>query len=130
MARADKSSNCAELPEGFAYQADFLSTEEEEHLIARIQKLEFHNFNFQGYVAKRRIVSYGFGYGFVSQRTNVTQSFPDFLIPLKAGNAIQGDAALEERLKQSPYFHQATKPTLHTIGDLIQPRRANSTIEG
>jgi hypothetical protein len=63
MARADKSLNSAELPEGFAFQADFLSIEEEEYLIARIQKLELHNFTFQGYVAKRRFVSYGFHYG-------------------------------------------------------------------
>lgn len=36
------------------------------------------------------------------------------------GDTLRQIPALEERLKESPYYHQATKPPLHTIGEMIQ----------
>lgn len=36
------------------------------------------------------------------------------------GDTLRQIPVLEERLKESPYYHQATKPPLHTIDDMIQ----------
>jgi hypothetical protein len=45
------------LPEGFRYQPDFLSLEEEQSLLKHIVPLPFREFEFQGFTGKRRIVS-------------------------------------------------------------------------
>lgn len=36
------------------------------------------------------------------------------------GDTLRQIPALEEKLKESPYFHQATKPPLRTIDEMIQ----------
>jgi hypothetical protein len=36
------------------------------------------------------------------------------------GDTIRQDAVLEARLKENPYYHQATTPPLHTIDAMIQ----------
>jgi alkylated DNA repair dioxygenase AlkB len=69
------------LPEGFSHREDFLTIEEENDLLERFQRLNFHPFDFHGYTAKRRIVEYGFEYDFTSRRANATQSIPDFMTP-------------------------------------------------
>jgi len=70
-----------ELPEGFAYGQNFLSVGEEKELLNRFQQLAFQSFNFHGYIAKRRIVEYGFEYDFTSRQATVTRSLPSFLEP-------------------------------------------------
>ena len=44
------------LPEGFRYQPDFLSRDEEAALIGRFAALPFQPFEFQQYLGKRRVV--------------------------------------------------------------------------
>jgi alkylated DNA repair dioxygenase AlkB len=78
-----KDSNPSELPEGFSYRSEFLSIQEEEELLRHFQHLEFHAFNFQGYIAKRRIIEYGFEYDFTSRRATAAQSIPEFLKPFQ-----------------------------------------------
>ncbi len=70
------------LPNGFEYLSDFVSPAEESELLASIRSLEFVPFNFQGYVAKRRIVEYGWEYDFGTRKTSTTQPLPEFLLPL------------------------------------------------
>lgn len=36
------------------------------------------------------------------------------------GDTLRQIPALEEKLKESPYYHQATKPPLHTIDEMIR----------
>ena len=57
----------------------FLSVSEEEDLLGRFEQLEFQQFDFQGYIAKRRIVEYGFEYNFSSRRAGITDPIPEFL---------------------------------------------------
>jgi DNA oxidative demethylase len=76
---AQKSSSREELPAGFLYKADFITSAEEQELLAHFRELEFRPFNFQGYVAKRRIVDYGFEYDFTSRKASETKAIPDFL---------------------------------------------------
>jgi DNA oxidative demethylase len=70
-------------PEGFKYFPDFLDESEHSELLARMHSLEFEAFNFQGYVAKRRIVEYGWEYDFSSRKASTTRPLPEFLLPLR-----------------------------------------------
>ena len=69
----------AELPDGFLYRPEFISCEEENALLRQIANLEFQAFDFHGYIAKRRIVEYGFEYDFSSRQASMTEPIPDFL---------------------------------------------------
>jgi hypothetical protein len=44
------------LPDGFRYQPDFLSPEEESFLLQNFKGLPFKEFEFQGFKGKRRVV--------------------------------------------------------------------------
>ena len=72
------------LPEGFRYQPDFLSREEEQSLLGHIVPLPFREFEFQGFTGKRRIVSYGWRYDFNGGRLSRTEDMPDFLSVIRA----------------------------------------------
>jgi len=72
-----------DLPEGFLYQPDFLTSDEERLLLAKISPLPFAAFDFHGYTAKRRVVEYGLEYDFSTRRATPTASFPDFLIAVR-----------------------------------------------
>ena len=50
------------LPEGFAYETEFLSGEEERDLAAWLATLPFEAFQFRGFEGKRRVVSFGWQY--------------------------------------------------------------------
>ena len=52
------------LPEGFSYAASLLDEAEEQALLAEIRALPFRDFEFHGFVGKRRIVSFGWRYDF------------------------------------------------------------------
>src|SRR3982751_4205410 len=73
----------SEFPEGFAYRNDFLSLSEEADLINRFRELEFQAFDFHGYIAKRRIVEYGFEYDFTSRQAQAARPLPHFLAPFR-----------------------------------------------
>jgi alkylated DNA repair dioxygenase AlkB len=81
--RRAKPSSAAEWPEGFRYQPEFISAEEEQDLLRRFETLDFQAFNFQGYVAKRRIVEYGYEYDFSARTASRAPGIPEFLSPLK-----------------------------------------------
>jgi alkylated DNA repair dioxygenase AlkB len=72
-----------ELPEGFVYRPDFLDEVEERELLCQIERLDFQPFDFHGYIARRRIVEYGWEYDFGTRKTSVTSQVPDFLRPLR-----------------------------------------------
>jgi alkylated DNA repair dioxygenase AlkB len=72
-----------DLPEGFAYQQEFLTVGDEQYLLRIFEKLDFKPFDFKGYIARRRIVEYGFEYDFGSRRATVTTAIPDFLRPVR-----------------------------------------------
>jgi alkylated DNA repair dioxygenase AlkB len=100
------SQNCAELPEGFTYQDDFITLEEEQQLLKQIRQLEFQPFDFHGYIAKRRIVEYGFEYDFDSRRTSQATPIPAFLEFLKeraaAWAGIAGGEIIEAVVTEYP----------------------------
>jgi alkylated DNA repair dioxygenase AlkB len=72
------------LPEGFRYQPDFISAEEERELVEQLVALPFKEFEFQGYLGKRRVVSFGWQYVFDGSGLRKTEDMPEFLLPLRA----------------------------------------------
>ena len=89
----------SELPDGFLYRPEFISSEEENSLLRKIATLEFQAFNFHGYIAKRRIVEYGFEYDFTSRQAETARPLPAFLDPFRVRAAawagIHGDEIIE-----------------------------------
>ena len=80
---AKRAAANVSLPEGFLYGADFLSASEEAELLRRISELAFQPFNFQGYVARRRIVEYGWEYDFTARKAAPAAPLPQFLFGLR-----------------------------------------------
>ena len=75
------------LPEGFRHQADILSSQDEQLLLEHLQRLPFKEFQFQGFVGKRRVVSYGWQYDFNERMLRQAEEIPPFLIPLREAAA-------------------------------------------
>jgi len=70
-------------PTGFAYSEGMISRHEEQALVAQFATLPFRPFEFHGYLGKRRIVSYGWGYDYAAQTLRESEAIPDFLLPLR-----------------------------------------------
>jgi len=89
------------LPEGMKYQANFLAAEEERTLLLDVENLPFKEFEFHGFVGKRRTVSYGWQYDFNGGGLKNATAIPAFLHPLReraAAFAGLSPAALEHAL--------------------------------
>jgi len=71
-------------PPGFVYQADFLSREEEAELAAWLAGLPFAPFLFQGYEARRRVVSFGWKYDFSRSHLEKADDIPEELLAVRA----------------------------------------------
>jgi alkylated DNA repair dioxygenase AlkB len=71
------------LPEGLHYQHELIGPSVEDALVARIRKLSFREFEFHGYLGKRRIVSFGWHYDFSGQKLRKAEDIPDFLLELR-----------------------------------------------
>jgi alkylated DNA repair dioxygenase AlkB len=67
------------LPAGFRYEAEFISPAEECDLVARFPELPFRDFEFQGYVGKRRVVFFGWRYDFNTSELQAAEEMPPFL---------------------------------------------------
>jgi alkylated DNA repair dioxygenase AlkB len=70
-------------PEGFRYRADLVPPEQEESLLQRVRELPFKEFEFQGFVGKRRTVSYGWHYDFNDRVLRQAEDLPPFLFSLR-----------------------------------------------
>ena len=81
------------LPDGFVYQAGFLTPVQEESLLAEIGKLPLREALYRAFTAKRRIVSFGAGYDFTSNRPTPASPLPAFLQPLRERAAAWGGVA-------------------------------------
>ena len=71
------------LPDGLEYRPAFLSAEEEAVLLAHIRALPLREALYKGYVARRRIVSFGSGYDFDSNELEPAGPMPEFLTPYR-----------------------------------------------
>jgi alkylated DNA repair dioxygenase AlkB len=82
-AQADLFAAPSGLPEGFRYHAEVLSAGEEEALAGELGALPFKPFDFQGFLANRRVVSFGSRYDYGSRAVVEAAPFPAFLESLR-----------------------------------------------
>jgi alkylated DNA repair dioxygenase AlkB len=88
-------------PEGFAYRAQLITTEDERTLLREIGALEFHEMKMRGVVARRRVIHYGVRYSFETFKASPGPPIPDFLLRLRETAAAFAELApetLEEAL--------------------------------
>jgi alkylated DNA repair dioxygenase AlkB len=71
-------------PEGWRYQAEFLSLPEERELLQKIAALPFQAARYKEWTARRRIVSFGGRYDFNRNALEPAEPIPAFLEPLRA----------------------------------------------
>ena len=71
------------FPEGFQYRPELIGPHDQDALVARIRELPFREFEFHGYLGKRRIVSFGWHYDFSGQRLRKAEDIPEFLLELR-----------------------------------------------
>jgi alkylated DNA repair dioxygenase AlkB len=74
----------AAFARGYAYEPEFLSKADEDALITRIERLPLAQAEYKGFLAKRRIMSYGGRYDFSAQRLQAGEPIAPFLLPLRA----------------------------------------------
>jgi alkylated DNA repair dioxygenase AlkB len=73
-----------DLPAGFRYEPALLSVDEQAALTAAIAPLPFKEFEFHGFLGKRRVVSFGWKYDFAVEKVRRIEDVPEFLLPLRA----------------------------------------------
>jgi alkylated DNA repair dioxygenase AlkB len=83
-AAGDDDTRDDSLPPGFKYQADVISPADETDLVRHIEPLPFQDFQFHGFVGKRRVVSFGWRYDFNDRALQKADDIPPFLQPLRA----------------------------------------------
>ena len=71
------------LPEGFRYQPEFISPDEERDLVRQVETLPFESFQFNGFLGKRRVVSFGWRYNFNESELQKVNDIPPLLLPLR-----------------------------------------------
>jgi hypothetical protein len=71
------------FPEGFSYEQNILSLEEERTLVRAIAGLPLKAFEFQGFQGKRRVVSFGWHYDFNTRGLGSAEAIPEFMLPLR-----------------------------------------------
>jgi alkylated DNA repair dioxygenase AlkB len=72
------------LPDGFRYQPAILDHAEADMLLECVQSLSFREFEFHGFLGKRRVVSFGWRYDFNGDGLSKTEDMPNFLLSLRA----------------------------------------------
>ena len=74
--------------EGFRYRAELITPEDEAAIVARVRELPFREFEFYGYLGKRRVVSFGWRYDFSGSGLTKAEDIPGFLLPLRTSAAL------------------------------------------
>jgi alkylated DNA repair dioxygenase AlkB len=87
------------FPQGFRYEPDILTQAQEIELLNRVRELPFVEFQFQGYVGKRRVVSYGWQYDFNLRVLREADDIPPFLLAVREA-AAEFAGMPPERLQQ------------------------------
>lgn len=65
------------LPPGFCYQPDFITSAEEQTLLAASGRIDLQELIFQGHKAKRRVKSYGYDYNFDTRKITAGEPVPE-----------------------------------------------------
>ena len=71
------------LPEGLEYRAELVSPDEETELLEHFRELDFREYEFHGYLGKRRVVSFGLRYDPDESTVRHAGDIPGFLLKLR-----------------------------------------------
>ena len=96
MEQIELFANARKLPDGFVYQSEFISAEEERVLLENIERIAFGEVRMHGVVAKRRVAHYGRGYEYDGAGLTDAAPIPKFLMPLRARVAAFAGLAPDE----------------------------------
>jgi alkylated DNA repair dioxygenase AlkB len=88
------------LPEGFRYEEELLAPGEERALISTFEHLPFREFEFRGFLGKRRTVSFGWRYDFNIRELQQAETIPTFLLALRE-KAVEFAGVAEDRLQHA-----------------------------
>ena len=72
-----------ELPEGMRYAPRLISVDEEQALLPQLRALPFKEFEFHGFLGKRRTVSFGWRYDFNGGGLQKGDAIPEFLLAVR-----------------------------------------------
>jgi alkylated DNA repair dioxygenase AlkB len=78
----------SELPEGMRYVGELISPGEELLLLEQMAVLPFKEFEFHGFLGKRRTVSFGWSYDFNGGGLKKASGIPAFLLPARERAAV------------------------------------------
>lgn len=78
-----KTIKVSDPPDGFRYQEDLITPKEQARIVLEIEKLDLKEFEFHGYLGKRRTKSFGWHYSFASESLNAAQNIPEFLLSIR-----------------------------------------------
>jgi alkylated DNA repair dioxygenase AlkB len=71
------------MPAGFRYARDVIDPAEEGRLVEAFADLPFKEFEFHGFLGKRRVVSFGFRYDYNDGGLHEAAPMPQFLLPIR-----------------------------------------------
>ena len=71
------------IPEGFQYSDAALSPDQEQALIEEFARFPFSEFEFRGFLGKRRTVSFDWRYDFNVRELQQAEEIPTFLLDLR-----------------------------------------------
>ena len=71
------------MPTGFLYAPDLIDADEEARLVAAFADLPFKEFEFHGFLGKRRVVPFGFRTDYNGGGLQQAAPIPPFLLPLR-----------------------------------------------
>ena len=80
---APESIPPSSMPDGFRYVPDLIGADEEARLVAAFADLPFREFEFHGFLGKRRVVGFGFRYDYNGGGLQEAAPIPAFLLPLR-----------------------------------------------
>jgi alkylated DNA repair dioxygenase AlkB len=94
--QSDLFAAASNLPVGFGYREDVISSGEEQALVRRFEGLPFMPFEFHGYLGKRRIVAFGWRYDYAGRTLRESDDIPAFLLPLREQAAACADVSADD----------------------------------
>jgi alkylated DNA repair dioxygenase AlkB len=71
------------VPEGFFYQRELITPAHEAELSQEFRHLRLEEFQFHGFVGKRRVISFGWKYDFDDQSLKPAPPIPAFLLRVR-----------------------------------------------
>lgn len=78
-----KSARITTAPDGFLYRENLIAPDEQAELVNHIEKLDLKEFEFHGYLGKRRTISFGWHYRFADESLSHAEPIPEFLLDVR-----------------------------------------------